>query len=456
MQTFFKTKTAKAAFFVFILALLARALFFAAEYRTNNYNLEQTIHGGDAYFEITQNLIAGHGFSADDAPPYKPHPLRTPGYPYLLAGLLWAFNSYWLILVLQLCVGSLSCVLALFIAQKLTQSLKVGIAAGVFLALEPYHVLFSGLFFTETIFVFLFLSFVVLFLRYLEKPTLLLLCMSAAVLGVATLTKTTPQFVPFIVIPLILWHLRHNLKAAFLHASVFGFIFLALLTPWLYRNYHAFGVVGMSAQPAFNLIVYLAPSVIALQDGAPLDQASYLAERHLYAPDITLANASLYTPEALHIVRTHLRGLVLVVLISGVTFFTHDGMLTVLQHVGTVMPSLTQPALVLLTHDPLSFVQLVGERALGPEGFVLLFRFINILVTILFFWGVILLWRKKMLSRDWIFVLLLVAYFLVTTPVNGLGVNARFRMPTEALIVTTALVPLVAIWRSRRHTFARR
>lgn len=450
-----KTPLAKAALAVFVLALVARTLFFTASYQAHNYNLVETIHGGDAYFEISANILAGHGFSADSEPPYNPHPLRTPGYPYVLATLLWLFNSYWLILILQLCVGSLSCVLGLLVAHKLTQSLNIGTFVGAFLVFEPYHILFSGLFFTETIFIFLFLSFILLFLHYLERPTLRLLSLSAFVLGVATLTKTTPQFIPFLLIPLIFWRMRDNLKQALLHASVFGVIFLALLAPWMYRNYQKFGVVGMSAQPAFNLIVYLAPSVIALQDGTPLDQASYLAERHLYAPDITLANASLYTPEAIHIIRTHIRGLVLVVLISGVTFFTHDGILTVLQHVGVTMPSLPQPALVLLTHDPLSFMRLVGERILGPEGFILLFRLINTVVTALFVWGVLVLHKKKMLSVSWVFVLLLIAYFLITTPVNGLGVNARFRMPVEILITTTALVP-VAIWLKKRHTFARR
>ena len=38
------------------------------------------------YVAIGHNVAAGHGFSADAAPPYRPDLRRTPAYPSLLAG----------------------------------------------------------------------------------------------------------------------------------------------------------------------------------------------------------------------------------------------------------------------------------------------------------------------------------------------------------------------------------
>ena len=41
---------------------------------------------GRALSRSRHNVAAGHGFSADPAPPYRPDLRRTPGYPSLLAG----------------------------------------------------------------------------------------------------------------------------------------------------------------------------------------------------------------------------------------------------------------------------------------------------------------------------------------------------------------------------------
>lgn len=444
MGSFFDKKTLTFALAIFCLALAARVLLFAVDYHAAGFNLEQTIHGGDAYYEISANIVRGNGFSADVMPPYAPHPLRTPLYPYAIAAVLWIFGSYWVVLALQLVVGSLSPVLAMVIAQKLSGSSKIALVVGAVMALEPSQVLFSSIFFTETFFIFLFLLFVFLFLQYLERRSPHLLAASALCLGVATLTKPTPEFLPLILIPIVLWQFRNDIKRGVVHACIFAAIFLAVLSPWLYHNYKTFGVVGMSAQPAFNLMVYLAPSVVALEQNKPLDLGVFLAQQHIDPTKITLANGNTYTKRAISIIKAHPIGLAIVTALSAVTFFTHDGVLTVLQYAGVSFgPTLSQPALVLLLHDPFSFVYKMATRAAGPEGIIIFFRLLNIFITIMFFVGVAWLWRKKRFSTPLAFAILLVLYFLLTTPINGLGVNARFRMPVEAVIVAIAAIPLI-------------
>ena len=46
------------------------------------------------YVAIGHNVAAGHGFSADPAPPYRPDLRRTPGYPSLLAGAFLIFAAW--------------------------------------------------------------------------------------------------------------------------------------------------------------------------------------------------------------------------------------------------------------------------------------------------------------------------------------------------------------------------
>ncbi len=452
-MTILKLPHARVLIAIFLLALCARAAYFVPEYRAHHSNIEEAIHGDDGYFELSQGILAGHGLSWDSEPPYKPNPLRTPVYPYFIAGILALTHSYWAVLALQVLIGCITPLLAFFIAKRITASNMAAAAVGIVMALEPYHVLFSVIFYTETLFIFLFLSFVLLAMRYFDQPTGRGAALASAVLGVAILTKATVEYVPLVFIAFIVWKYRRAWRTALAHAALAGGVVLLILAPWMYRNYAVFGVVGISAQPAFNLITYLAPSVVALEEGAPIDQEAYFKEHGIDPFAITLATASQYVPHALEVVKAHPIGLIKVGALSVLTFFTHDGVLTVLQYAGYRPESyLGVPAIQLALSDPLGFAQEIAARAASPFGLVLLMRLFAYAVTALFLAGIWLWWRRGPRHIAHVFALLMVAYFLCTTPVNGLGVNARFRMPVEPSILAFAALSVVAISRRFTHT----
>lgn len=429
---------------IFGIALVARVFLFGINFHAEHWNLLNTIHGDDGYYEISRNFAAGHGFTGEDNPPYHPNPLRTPVYILFIAGILWLTKSYWVVIILQMIIGALIPVLGRHIALKLLHSEKIALSVGILTSFEPYLVLFSSIFYTETLFIFLFLIFILVFLSYLENANSHLFFLSSFILGIATLTKTTVQYLPILLVPLFVWHFWNKIsrREIFYSTAVFIFIFLVTLSPWLYRNYREFGVVGMTAQPAFNAYVYLVPSVLAFERGTnfTVEYKSFIIDRGIEVGKITLANSSYYTGEALKILKEHPKGIFLVTLNSFVAFFTHDGMLTVLQHTG-IVPSiyLSQPALSLLLHSPKEFFITVYHFITSPIISVLIMRLLWIAVTVAFFVGSIIFVKKHGLKAQTAFAILLVFYFLVTTPLNGLGVNARFRMPVNPIILTFAV-----------------
>lgn len=441
---------------IFLLAFLARVLLFAIDYRASNYDLRATIVGDDGYYQITEGILSGKGFSGDPTPPYDPNPLRTPGYPYFAALLLAITGSYWATIVVQMLVGSGTAVLAFLLGRRLLGSLSWSAAIGVFMALEPYHVQFSFIFYTETLFIFCFLLFAWQFVRYIDRPSLQNIFFAGGLLGIATLVKTTPQFLPLLLVPLVLWHFRRNLRVGMVHAMVFGAVFLLVLAPWMYRNYQTFGVVGMTAQPAYNLIIYLVPSVLAVEGGYPIGESTFVKDNNIDENDITLATAQRYKDQAIDILTQHPVGIFKVTLISIFTFFAHDGMLTVLQHAGYIPATkLSQPAAVLLVTNPGLLVKEVAARLMGPEGLIVFWRLVNLAIGVLFVVGACMVVFRKKHAAVWIFSLVLVAYFVATTPINGLGVNARFRMPVEPFILAVAALPAIVVWRRLRHTGGR-
>jgi hypothetical protein len=430
--------------FIFALALIARLVLFGINLHAQNGDLISTIHGDDGYYELSRSLVAGHGFTGASAPPYIPNALRTPGYIVLLAGLLWLTKSYWVTILVQIVIGAFIPILGRRIALKLFPDARIGLWVGILMALEPYLVLFSSIFYTETVFIFLFLLFVLATLSYLEKGSYRQLVFSAVLLGFATLTKTTTQYLPLIIIPLFFFRFRKELKLKdnLLRAAVFLSLYFIVISPWLYRNVETFGVIGLSAQPAYNLYVYMVPSVLSLENGTsfPDELNKFTTEGESSGNVITLTNSSVYTKKALAILAAHPKGVLISAGITVVTFFTHDGMLTVLQHAGYVPRQyLSKPALTLLMSSPLQFLNVTAGYIESPFILVLLFRIFWIGITLFLFIGLVAYTRKNTSKEITWLVLLLILYFVTTSIVGGLGVNARYRMPIDPLIFAFAI-----------------
>lgn len=74
---------------------------------------------------------------------------------------------------------------------------------------------------------------------------------------------------------------------------------------------------------------------------------------------------------------------------------------------------------------------------------VFIARLLWLFITVCFFLGLYRLYRAKLLSPELLFAIIVVFYFMLTTMVNGLSVNARFRMPVEPVIFAVAYAGLV-------------
>ena len=435
-QTFFKKH--KILIIIFLIALLARSALFFINFHANDYDLIPTIKGDDGYYELSRGLLLGHGFSWDAEPPFSPNPLRPPVWPLFIAAILYLFKSYWMVLFAQILIGSIIPLLGMHIVNKVIPSMKMSIIVGVLLALEPYSILFSSILYTETFFIFLFFIFLLFFLDYFKNNTYRNIIWAALFLGLATLTKPTVQYLPVAIPFFMLWHFRKNItREVIMQIAVFIGIFMLTIAPWLYRNYKEFGVVGMSAQPAFNLYVYLVPSVLSIENKTSFaeEYKEFVKEDGFDENTITLSNSDYFTSQSVAILKQHPLSLLKSTVNSSVAFFTHDGILTVLMYAGhTPSAYLSKPAAFLLFDSPSEFWEIFKKMITSPLVLVLLGRIIWIIITFAAFFGAARLFMEKKLGILPVLALFLIAYFAATTAINGLGVNARFRMPVNLFI----------------------
>ena len=440
IQSFLKKH--KVVIAIFLIAFIAHSALFFINFSNNNYDLIPTIKGDDGYFELSKSLVDGNGFTWDVEPPFNPNPLRPPIYPFFIAGILLLFRSYWAVLLAQLLISSLIPVLGMKIVNKVIPSNKISISVGVLLALEPFSALLGTIFYTETLFIFLFFVFLLFFFNYFKDPSYRNIVWSALFLGLATLTKPTVQYLPVIIPFFILWHFRKSIsKRVIMQIIVFLLLFILTISSWLYRNYKEFGVVGISAQPAFNLQVYLVPTVLSIDNKTSFSiELNKLREDGLDENDITLATSNYYTKQALSVIKEHKVALLKSVSNTALAFFTHDGMLTVLGYAG-YRPStnIDKPALSILFNSPKQFWSLFNETISSPMVLILIGRMIWVIMTLAFIYGTIRLFLERRFNTILVFVLFLIAYFAGTTAINGLGVNARFRMPVNLFILMVAI-----------------
>jgi len=447
-------KTYRLELLIFALALAVRVLLFGMSYHAAGNNLENTISGADGYFTISENLLAGNGYSSDGSPPYTQNSIRPPVQPYFLAGMHTLFGGYGGPLVLQILMGSLIPLLGVRLARYLTRSNRISLAVGFVLALEPLSALFSFIFYAETICTFLFLLSLLCLFAYFEERRLSLLVLSAAAMGLATLAKPTVEYVSILCALALAWHFRASWRRELPRIALYLGVFVLVLAPWLYRNYQTFGVVALSPQLGEQLYAVLVPSVLSINNGTTFaEEFKHILANGADDPnkaDITRNKE--YVSAAVPILLAHPKALTIVLGNTALNFYIHDGVFEVLKHVG-LKPAvmLGKPALFLLFSDPGKFFAYVKSVALEPTILILFARLFWIAATVLFFAGACL-YAYKVGDARGLLTIAIVFYFMVTTLVIGLAVTGRYRLPVEVFIIifaAYAAAPLVAKVRSR-------
>ncbi len=425
---------------IFAIALVARIILLLVNLHAAGGDFELAIHGDDGYYEVSKNLVEGKGFSMDGV---IESPIHVPIYPYFLAALLYISKSYVFTIGVQIFLGAFIPVFATILVRKIFGKGKIALITGLILAVEPYFLLFSTIFYTETLFIFFFLLFILAFLKYLEKGEMKILLLATSLLAISSLIKTTVQFLPVFIVPFMFWALRSTLpwKKVLLHSAVLVAGFMLILSPWLYRSYRVFGTPGMTVMPTYNLYTCFVPSVLAIANKTSFaeEQKKFIADRNISMADLTPNNAHVYAEEAMGIIKEHPAAIIKVALINVFTFFTHDGVLTFLGHAG-IHPDFTlgKPALFLFFSSPVEFLKTIVHFASSPFLLLIVMRLFWIAVTIFFLKGIYFFIRKRGFEKSLIFLLVLVLYFAATTPSNGLTVNARFRMPIDPIILMLA------------------
>lgn len=163
-----------------------------------------------------------------------------PGFIFLSGGLIRLFGpeGYWTaVRYLQALLGAATCALGCAIGRAAFGSRSAGLLGGLGLAVYLPLIYYTGLAFSETLFLFFLMAAVYYLYRLARTQAVRDAAAAGFLLGLATLTRPVSLLVPVLVLPWywLLWGRR--LRPVLGRVLLMGAVLLLTLLPWVVRNY---------------------------------------------------------------------------------------------------------------------------------------------------------------------------------------------------------------------------
>ena len=164
---------------------------------------------------------------------------RAPIYPFFLAGVyrIWGDENYLAVKVFQAILSSLICVGVFILGTKLFDE-PVAMLAGLFSGLYPPFIVYAEIFQSETLFCFLLLLWIYLWIKAIESNHWKYYIACGISLGILNLARGTMLFFPFFILGSTLFFRQVQLHLKkYILLILFSFLVIA---PWTWRNYKVY------------------------------------------------------------------------------------------------------------------------------------------------------------------------------------------------------------------------
>ena len=230
------------------------------------------------YDQLARNLLAGRPYVGASfyfpAGTENPTALWDPLYPLFLAGIYALVGHDFLaVRLVHVVLGVASCGL-LYVLGRSIFGPRIGLLGAGFAAIYPFFIYYTGQILTETLFIFLMLTLLVLAHAIAQRPisgglAVLTLGITA---GLTVLTRAEALYFAVILIVVLAWWsvpLRPggapSWRARLISLIALVVVFAATLSPWVGFNYARFDRLFVTTKLGYNLYTYYHPRMTADQ-----------------------------------------------------------------------------------------------------------------------------------------------------------------------------------------------
>jgi len=241
--------------FIILLGILIRFVVFFVYKPWNDEVVKQIVLvAGDApnYHKLALNILETGNYPENTFLSAK----ITPFYPYFIAFIYSCFGiKPWVVIFFQIILNLLS-LIVIFKICSIFFDRQMAVLTTFIYAIDPHSIIHSQTLMADTFFVVIFLFSVYLFIVSVKKNKIYLLLLCGFLLGIATLTKPVLQFFPFLVLPVVTAVINFGWKKNLKQVLFYLIGFILTISPWIYRNYHLYGKVGLSTVTGYNLLFF--------------------------------------------------------------------------------------------------------------------------------------------------------------------------------------------------------
>ncbi|MCX7712008.1 MAG: glycosyltransferase family 39 protein [Clostridia bacterium] len=432
-----KTNRRKAVVGIFLIAFMARGLFYMFFLK---YDPGAFSRYGDCgnYINAAKNMLNYGVFCEVSVIPPYPGIFRTPAYPALIA-LIYSLTGYSdaVVVFTQIILSSLTCVMVYLIASKYASN-TAAVLMSVILAVDIVSIKSTNEIMTETLFTFVIMILVAVFTDFIEKCRKHGIVLAGILCGIGALVRPILLYF-FLSVPILLaYYFKRDKRRIVTYSVLFIFTYAMFVVPWIYRNLSV-GYRGFAAVQEVNIYIYKAGWIEQRLMGTPdIDYIDFdgqyakvyeiLAKRGI--SNTPYNRAKLYKELGM---KTLLENPLLALKYQQIytaRVFTSLGAESVLSHIQKFLPGIIKPAV-----------------------WVLVINFYKALLWGSYFLFVIGVFSRKSWdeSRGMIFILALFAYLAVLS--GEWGAESRFRVPLMPLILVISAIgvdrilhPIIKFW----------
>ncbi|MEN3013173.1 MAG: glycosyltransferase family 39 protein [Endomicrobiia bacterium] len=217
---------------IFLLSMCVRIGYLSI---SNYPDYSLRLYDAPSWDGIAWNLVLSRGFVE---PNDKPTSVRPPIYPIFLATIYYIFGrNYFVIYIIQSFISSLTNML-IFLLFNYIFNTKIAFLTALITSIWPAFVVYSGLICSETLYVFLFILFLIFYFKSYVTDNLKMYILTGCILGILNLTRSTIFLYPiFLMFFFMLFKLN---KKIILNNLIMFLISLIVISPWTVRNYLVF------------------------------------------------------------------------------------------------------------------------------------------------------------------------------------------------------------------------
>lgn len=280
---------------IFLGAILIRSAFFVFVTKNQPQGLGNEVNDGMHYLKLAQSILTHHSYAIQYSNGEIKDVFRPPAYPIFIALTLLVDKSLQVLIYLQILLSASTILLIAYTVKSIFQS-KNYILPSVLYAIEPNNIAYCTYVSSETLFVFLWILAVCLFLKAWQCKKVGYLYLSAVFFVAALYTRPIAQYGLYLTLFFLVYAIYKRiftLKNGIIYTS----ILFILPCIWSIRNYVHTQHFVFTAQKGWQALFFYCASVEQHLTGQGFEETQiqffnryptqYMKKHHITVTDTT-------------------------------------------------------------------------------------------------------------------------------------------------------------------------